>query len=356
VAAVADLQRTGLQYGADALEAIAERSLTVGALKLPPKSVKQLGVSLPDLYKRLAEHTHQGVEQVKSELKHGTFDVEIGLQELTASITGGKVGEVAQSKLGIGDAFTDIKNDVRGMFEGIDTSPLADGIERARALFEDMFGDVDDSGKTFGQVVVDAVAEIEDRVVLFALKTKNEWWQAKHDIANAFDPKGVKSFEEKMKGVVLDVTTLATMAGQTYDFFEKMGHLALIIPRFIADNLNEDEREEKGDFSGLDWTPRKEKPHAQGGVVQPADGEMFASVAPGETIVPAGAINIPDFGSSGMGGAFGGGRGATHVTVEAGAVQVHAPSGTMATRDEMQQLSEQAVVDLVERIVAELGG
>ena len=352
VEAVADLQRTGLQHGADTLEAIAERSLTLGAFKLP-KFVKELGVSLPDLYAKLAARTHEGIEQVKKELKAGTFkDVEAGIQELTSAITGGKVGEVAQQKMGIGDAFTDIKNDVRGIFERIDTSPLADGVERARALFEDMFGDVDQGAVSFGDVVVNAVTEIEDRIVLFALRTKNEWWETKQSIANALDPTGLKSFDDDMKDLVEDVTALAKMAGQTLNFFRGLEDVWLALPKWIVKNMEEDEREDRGDFSGVGLDNPPAEAHARGGVVKrPADGEMFASVAPGETIVPAGAINIPDFAGSSMGGG-----GDTNVTVEAGAVQLHAPSGTMASKEELQQLSEQAVVDLVERIVAELGG
>jgi hypothetical protein len=96
------------------------------------------------------------------------------------------------------------------------------------------------------------------------------------------------------------------------------------------------------------------QPHAAGGVVQPAQGEVFASVAPGETIVPAGAMNIPDF--SQMGEMMGGNKGDTNVTVEAGAVQVHAPQGASVSKEDSQELTEQAMDDLVERLVNELGG
>ena len=351
VRAVSELQRTGLQRGADALENIIERSLTSGTLKLP-RFVKELGVSLPEFYKSLADRTHQGVEQVKKEIKSGTFtDVEAGIQELTAAISGGKVGQAAEKKLGIGDAITDIKNDVRSLFENIDASPIAGAIERARLLFEDTFGEVDQGAKDFGKVLVDAVTEGIDQVVLFGLKLKLTYLEAKLAAGDAFDAKNVKSFADGISLALDDMKGLAKAAKDTYDSVALMADILTLgakhwaIPllgeiEFQGEDayLNRQARERAGAER-----PIQAEPHATGGVVQPADGEIFASVAPGETIVPVGGFD-------------GGGRGDTRVTVEAGAVQIHAPHGTTATKEEMQQLSEQAVTDLIERLVAELGG
>ena len=81
------------------------------------------------------------------------------------------------------------------------------------------------------------------------------------------------------------------------------------------------------------------------------DGRRRTDDAVGMSVPALDGAQIPDF--SGAGGGGGGG-----VTVHPGAIQVavHAPSGTSATREELQELIEQASDDMLERLVIELGG
>ena len=82
IQAVTDLQRVGLEHGATQLESTINRSLTTGFLTLP-RRVSGLGIQLPELYENLAKRLHTSVDNIKKEIKKGTLDAEVGIDELT---------------------------------------------------------------------------------------------------------------------------------------------------------------------------------------------------------------------------------------------------------------------------------
>ena len=361
ITAVTDLQRVGLEQGASKLQGIVEKSFTAGHLVLPKKA-SELGIQLPELYDALALRLHTSVANVKTEIKKGTIDAEVGIQELTHAITGGKVGDIALTKLGIGDAITDIKNAARSMFENVNIQPIVQGLENFRYLFEDITGSSGEFGEGITGVINEVIAyvgELENRIVDFGLRAEMSFIHAKTGARDFLDPTGVKSFGQSISELSTDMRDLADAAASAFAPFhwfssgvvDDIGKIGFGISDAIAN------AQARGYLGGNAGGPSAEdieraQPHAAGGVVQPAQGEVFASVAPGETIVPAGAINIPDF--SQMGGSLGGGGPTVHV----GGIQVevHATNGTTATKEEMQELTEQAMDDAIERLVNELGG
>ena len=88
--------------------------------------------------------------------------------------------------------------------------------------------------------------------------------------------------------------------------------------------------------------------HAEGGIVLPAHGEVFASVAPGEAIVPAGRLAV---GHSAATGATqtGGDR---HAHVNVGGIHI---DGAGKSAGEIVALLESMIADLFERAAAEAG-
>ncbi len=131
IAAVSDLQRTGLAAGAAKLQSTIERSLAAGHFELGKggKSLKGTGVSVDELYAQLAHNLHKSVQEVQYEMKAGKISVEDGTLALTGAIDKGKVGIIAAGKYGIGDVVTDIKNTVRGLFQETNVSPLIDAFK-----------------------------------------------------------------------------------------------------------------------------------------------------------------------------------------------------------------------------------
>lgn len=86
--------------------------------------------------------------------------------------------------------------------------------------------------------------------------------------------------------------------------------------------------------------------HASGGrVMQPASGEVFASVAPGEIIIPRGGAN-------GSEGAQAGGS-SRSITVDVGGIHI---DGAGKSAKELLALVEAQIADLFERAALEAGG
>lgn len=129
IAAVSDLQRTGLAAGADKLQGLIGRSLASGHFDVKSRQLKGTGVSIDELYLEIARNMHKGVAQVKLEMKEGKISTEDGVLALTNAIDKGKVGVIAAGKYGIGDAVTDIKNKVRGLFQEADAGPVVDAFK-----------------------------------------------------------------------------------------------------------------------------------------------------------------------------------------------------------------------------------
>jgi hypothetical protein len=82
-------------------------------------------------------------------------------------------------------------------------------------------------------------------------------------------------------------------------------------------------------------------------VMQPAPGEAFASVAPGELILPRGFMSrMPDF----QGGAANG-NGGTVVHVDVGGIAMHGVHDMAA----MRPMLESEIADVFERVRLEVG-
>lgn len=146
VRAITEMQRVGLDAGAGKIKSIVERSLAAGHFVLG-KGGRQLagtGISETDIAKQLGLPSTKALD---AQLKSGKVTVEEGLAAIDHAIIEGKVGALATKKFTVSDAFTDLHNSVRKLFQETDTSPLtealkdltqnfADGTDGARQLSE----------------------------------------------------------------------------------------------------------------------------------------------------------------------------------------------------------------------------
>lgn len=188
VRAVEDLQRVGLDSGARKLESIVERSLAAGHLALgkggagAARALAGTGISEAGLAAQLGI----APKQLEAELKAGKITVEEGIAALDRAIIDGKVGALATKKFTVSDAFTDLHNSVRKLFQESDDSPIteslrklsqgfADGTDGARLLSDvvdgifkgistaiDFVGDLGSAFKNAAESTLDAWDKVDD--------------------------------------------------------------------------------------------------------------------------------------------------------------------------------------------------
>ena len=132
VRAIEDLQRVGLEGGARKIESLVERSLAAGHLVLgkggagASRALTGTGVSEAELAAQLGINP----KQLEAELKAGKITVDEGLAAIDRAIIQGKVGELATKKFTVSDAFTDLHNSVRRLFQEQDTGPITGALHQ----------------------------------------------------------------------------------------------------------------------------------------------------------------------------------------------------------------------------------
>jgi hypothetical protein len=133
VRAIGDLERTGLGAGAERLQGILARSLAAGHLELGrgPRALAGTGLS----FNALAAHFNLSTAQFKAQLAAGKIDVEEGIAAIDSAIIHGKVGALATKKFTVSDAFTDLKNAIRGVFQETDSGPLVEALKEVTKQF-----------------------------------------------------------------------------------------------------------------------------------------------------------------------------------------------------------------------------
>lgn len=136
VRAITEMQRVGLDAGAGKIKSIVERSLAAGHFVLG-KGGRQLagtGISETDIAKQLGLPS---TKQLEAQLKAGKISVEEGIAAIDHAIIEGKVGALATKKFTVSDAFTDLHNSVRRLFQETDTSPLTEALKELTQNFAD---------------------------------------------------------------------------------------------------------------------------------------------------------------------------------------------------------------------------
>jgi hypothetical protein len=129
VAAVGALQRTGQEQGAARLQKIIESSLVTEKFNVNAKQLRGTGIQIDELYRDIGDRLHVGQSQVKALMKAGKVDVDVGVAALDDAVNKGNIGKLAAKKYGVPDALVDIKNNLRGLFQNTDASPITNSLK-----------------------------------------------------------------------------------------------------------------------------------------------------------------------------------------------------------------------------------
>jgi hypothetical protein len=360
VKAVTSLARVGQEAGAEKLRGIVEKAIAGGDFKVSERQLKGTGIKLPELLATLAKQTHKSIDEVKAELKNGGIDVGLGIDAINKTINEGKIGQLALGKVEVGDALVDFKNYLQNLFTDI---PGVEEFARDAREFAGIFSDDTASGmalhatnkQLFGFLLhegADALTSLKHGFLyaeLFALKAEH----AVYPFTSALG--GLKAVASDVLGVMKGI---AIVGGSLFGVSEAyLGYKAVKSlvgqygtgPAEAAAGVKPQDTSKPYYATNEDLTGgvAKAPAHAQGGLVGPADGEGFASVAPGEMILPRDVVAGND------NGAPGGGSGAVthHVEVHVGGITVHGAKDG----DHAIELMEDDIADIFERAAAEMG-
>lgn len=289
ILATASAQAIMGDQGADAYKRITERvNLAVEAhhgLKLAEKSLKTLyeaGVNETDIAKKMG----LTVEQLGAKLKAGTVDAQaFGNALSTTLITKGR-GPLEAMGNEIDVLETKAKETFAHFFDGIDTSPITDALKSVL----DLGSAGEPSGDALGQGIKGGMNEIIK--ALGAGITEGEIFFLDIEIGALEARNAFKKIEDGLKDIGITLPTLTEEVQSIALAFTEMGQAASLALNVtsggLLGSLPGGPANDNGPKAETDWGPKVGAPaNAAGGVVgQPAPGEMFASVAPGEMILP----------------------------------------------------------------------
>ena len=346
----------GGEQGAAAASKIGEmiaRAQETGQLKGRggAKALVGTGVTPEELAARLG----MTPENFKTAFAKGTIDASKGIDALNAVLAEkgsralqGTMGEARVMAAKAGEAW-------RHMFDGVDVKPLTDAFRQMVSVLDT----AQPSGRAMKQTITSGMNDII-RVAGLTVRTLTlgflylEIGALKLIIALA--PVIVLFRRWAKDGTLLDVmngalfTTRMLLDGILF-IAQQLAEpfvLAAAAANALHGAMGGDKPTGAG---GADWGPAAPRApaNAAGGTVLPASGEVLASVAPGETIVPRGGFKA-------MGGSEApaqAGKGNTDVDVDVGGVHFHGVS--QKTAGELISMAESALADVLERAAMEAG-
>jgi hypothetical protein len=358
ILATASAQAVMGDEGAAAYQKITERVRVAieehKGLKLAEKSLKGLyeaGLNVTEVASAIGMTT----EQLAAGLKAGTVDaVAFGNALSDTLIEKGKGSLEA-----MGDEIATLrakgKETLRHLFDDVDTAPLTDAIQSVIHLGDEgqPSGDRLKDGVTTGvNGAIKALASLVTEAEVAGLEVEVFYLEHKHAIQQFFDV--------DVRGVVDGVREVIDDAKELVDLLSRVKSTLDGVNPLHAASIDDDNAFKRGMdalglspqrtepdaprgielSSGASGSPGNEAPsgtatiqrhraHADGGVIHaPAPGEFFASVAPGEQIVPVG-----------------GGDGGIHVH---GNIEIHVHAAAGVT--DAQQLSMSGFAAAIERL------
>lgn len=156
VAAQGELQRVGLEAGAEKLQRIILTSEAMGHLVLP-KKIGGMGFNLDDLNERLGLPKGTDLKKIK-------VDTEKGIEAIASLISHGNVGKLAASKFDLHDVETDWANVWQKLREDVHAGPLTSALRDFVSIFDNGTA----SGKVFHDEIVkdvNGIVEVAGKVV-----------------------------------------------------------------------------------------------------------------------------------------------------------------------------------------------
>lgn len=244
IEAIGDLQRVGLGRGAEKLERLVATSVASGKLTLRgPRSLAGTGAT----FERVAAELGMGRQKFEAELKAGHISAEQGIEAIDRAILKGKVGELATKRFTITDAFVDMKNAIRGVFQETDSGPLVESLRKITQQFSEGSKGADALKTAIDDVIegiakiIDVTGDIGEAMANAADKARDAWdsfmtFVTKHDPLLSAEERTRLLREreiDKMKGQLaknvsrqqegLEAVQQASAAGKTPEQLRKIG-------------------------------------------------------------------------------------------------------------------------------------
>jgi hypothetical protein len=372
VRAIGAAKRAGPAGTAERLQTIIDRSLSLGKFQMrSPRELASAGIDVEKLYADLGRRLGKGRDEIKAEMKAGAIDAKVGIEAIDDAINNGKIGEIAKKKLTAGDLLVDFKNNMRALFQDVDTKPLIDGF---RDLV-DVFAMGTSSGKSMHDTITYGINEVIkglklgiDTVIDFALEVEIGALKAYIGLFPLIDviAKIVKGMDKLVdasdvltgggggdaKGIFGE-WSMADAAGPAEDAAASGKAMAAGLAAGIAggkdDVVGASRDISMASIAAINDVYDNRSPSKEMMKVGKNVDEGFAvGVESGRSPdVMLDHMSAPDYSPSGVSS---GGGGGTVVHVDVGGITIHALNG-----DEIMPLVESQIVDVFERAALEMG-
>jgi hypothetical protein len=376
VQAIGVLERVGPEGSAERLQRIIARSMASGHFEVQARTLAGVA-NLPDLMADISKRLHQPVATIEAEMKAGKIAADVGIAAIVDAVNWGKIGDIAQKRLTLKDVWVDFGNAFTRMLDDINVTPIVQALEnviwvlnggtQGASDFKDgIKSAMDEASAWVGARITDITVFLLD-LEIYYLKHKASFDKLWSDFNKSMDqvdwdgliPK-IETVGDAIFTIAKAVTLVADAALAVVDAFSRANAQSMSIAAGASaqdfPDLGDDVAKSnvgtpydmRRDFAPKEAAPFASPlatlpPHAEGGtVLQPAPGEVLASVAPGEVIVPRGGE-----------GPSGGGK-AVHVDV--GGIHVHVTGKPdKDLQQQIETLSAHALEDVFERVAIELG-
>ena len=358
VQAISSLERVGPEGAAARLQKIIARSMASGHFEVQARTLAGVA-NLPDLMADISKRLHQPVATIEAEMKAGKIAADVGIAAIVDSVNWGKIGDIAQRRLTLKDVWVDFGNAFTRMMDDINVTPIVQSLENVIWVMNGGTQGASDFKDGIKSAMDEASAWVGARIndiTVFLLDL--EIYYLKHK----------KSFDDMW--AQFNVSMDSVQWDQLVPKIEAVGDAIMIIAKAIqltasaalavvdafsrtnAQSMSIAAGASAQDFPDLapanvgapyDMRPDFAPANAEGGVVlQPAPGEVLASVAPGEIIVPRGGEGPRNGGKA--------------VHVEVGGIHVHVTGKPdKDLQQQIETLSAHALEDVFERVAIEMG-
>jgi hypothetical protein len=317
------------------LKSIVERGKMIQRLQLGRQDLFGTGVKVEDVAGALAKNMKVGVKEAQQALLEGRVSLSDGVHALNEAVEK-RFGEINARKMLSADViFKKFHETLVGFTAGVNLEPLAAAAGKFFGLFNDenaVGASLKKITEVLGNDLVGTLAKLEDKAEEVFLRVVNAgldvtiWaYENKAALKDMFDAAGTAGglFFSVIKEVGVELGRIAQLVVKVGQGIGYLGDkLGLIDAQGATANSQDKSRElMKADHdrraaardldisgnqrSGPGFGTTEVAPANAGGgeVLRPAPGEAFASVAPGEHIVPAGA-SVGGSGGGGGGGAI----------------------------------------------------
>ena len=359
VQAIGVLERVGPQGSAERLQKIIARSMASGHFEVQARTLAGVA-NLPDLMSDISKRLHQPVATIEAEMKAGKIAADVGIAAIVDAVNWGKIADIAQKRLTLKDVWTDFGNAFTRMLDDINVTPIIQAFENIIYVinggengvndFKDsMRSAMDNIASWVGDTMIDVLGwllDLEYELIVNRPMIEKYWAEFKKGVASINWHELIPSIKGVADAIMLIGAAIAKIAEYHWVIVDIMKLAALpAAPLVLVNRAVQAAMPQRPDGTLAPDNPTPITPmtgHADGGtVLQPAPGEVLASVAPGEVIVPRGS-------------APGGGGGKT---VHVGGVQIHLTVQGHLDKDvqrQIESLSTHALEDAFERVALEL--